>query len=254
MQIPPRTASHPSGQQIVFHHEAHEYILNGEKLTSVTTLVRKWFPQFDAEAVAKKKAEREGGSHEVLMLQWARTRDEAALFGTKAHLMAEKILQEKDESAADYLAETTREKAYLAAIKEALKRIALGYDVIESEKIVFSPGKKVAGTIDLLLRSKTNGEYVVGDWKTNREIKRESYRQEMGTGLCRHLENCNLNHYSLQTAAYGELLTREGYVPQAGSVRGVLLHLVEKDGRIICDYVKSKDLSNEARLILENPV
>lgn len=251
MQIALRTASHPKGLRIEFYPEPHHYIQGGERLTSVTTLIQKWFPQFDAEVVAKKKAAREGGSYEALLAEWSLKREEAANFGTKVHLMAEKILQEKDERAANHLAETEREKAYLAAIKEALVRVSRGYEFVESEKIIFSAVRKVAGTIDLLLRSKSTGEFVVGDWKTNRELKYAGFRQEMGLGPCRLLENCNFNHYSLQASAYGELLTSESYVPPAQGVRGVLLHLTETGGgRVVCDYVKTKNLTAETRMIL----
>ncbi len=250
MQISPRTASHPKGSQIEFHPEPHDYLFNGEKLTSVTTLIQKWFPQFDALAVAKKKAEREGSDYQALLTEWATKREEASSFGSKVHLMVDKILQEKNDRAADHLAESAREKTYLVALKEALKRIALGYEFVESEKIIFSPERKVAGTLDLLLRSKSTGEFVIGDWKTNREIKYSGFREEMGSGPCARLANCNFTHYSLQTSAYGVLLTTEGYIPPVVSVRGVLLHLAEKGGRVICDYVKTKDLTAESRLII----
>ncbi len=250
MQLNPRTACHPSGSQIEFHPEPHDYLFNGEKLTSVTTLVKKWFPQFDAMAVAKRKAEREGGDHETLIAEWARKRTEAADFGTKVHLMVDRILTEKNDRAADDLASNAREKSYLAAIKESLIRIERGYEFVESEKIIFSPGMKVAGTLDLLLRSKSTGEYVIGDWKTNREIKYAGYRDEVGSGPCEQLANCNFIHYSLQASAYGVLLSDEGYIPPAESVRGVLMHLSEKNGRVVCDYIKTKDLTSESRRVI----
>jgi hypothetical protein len=103
----------------------------------------------------------------------------------------------------------------------------------------------------LLLRSKSTGEYVIADWKTNREIKRSAFRDETGSGPFERLEDCNYNHYSLQASAYGALLTTEGYIPQVDSVRGVLLHLIERNGRVVCDYVKTKDLSAESRLMFE---
>src|SRR4051812_31714315 len=99
--LEPRRATHPMGHGIEFHAEAHNYLMGGEALTSVTTLIRRWFPQFDAEAVAKRKAEREGGSFEALVAEWARKRDEAATFGSRAHLMADLILQSGNSSAAD---------------------------------------------------------------------------------------------------------------------------------------------------------
>lgn len=252
MEIEPRTADHPQGHWIEFHPGPHQYLLEGEPLVSVTTLVNRWFPKFDSEAVAKKKADREGTSYLALLAEWEKRRDEAASFGTKTHLMADRILQESDPDAADELAETDREKAYLAAVKAALLRIAPAYDVIESEKIVFSPERRVAGTIDLLLRSKTTGEFVIADWKTNKEIKYQGFGQEMGLGHCAHLPHCNFSHYSLQLAAYGQLLQSEGYLAPDVGVRGVLLHLNEKPGgQVTCEYIKTKDLSREANEILK---
>lgn len=251
MHITLRTANHPSGSRIEFHPGPHHYLVDGQQLTSVTTLVKQWFPQFDAEKVAKKKAEREGGSYEALMAEWAKKRDEASSFGSKVHAMVDKILQEKDDRAADDLAEGAREKSYLAAIKESLVRIEKGYDFVESEKIIFSPNRKVAGTLDLLLRSKTTGEYVIADWKTNREIKYSGFREEMGKGPCERLANCNFIHYSLQASAYGVLLTGENYIPEVPSVRGVLLHLNEKNGKVEVNYIKTKNLTAESRSILD---
>ena len=245
-----RTACHPSGQSIEFHPGPHEYRFNGESLPSVTRLIHRWFPEFDAEVVAKKKAEREGGSYEALVREWARKRDEAATFGSKIHAMAEKMILENSHAAADDLAHTEREQSFLSAVKEALKRIQLGYDFVETEKILFSPALKVAGTVDLLLRSRSTGEYVIADWKTNREIKYSAFRQEKGFGPCEGIENCNFNHYSLQVSAYGELLLREGYVPDVQSVRGVLLHLSEKSGRVSCQYIKTRCFAVEAKSIL----
>lgn len=245
-----RTADHPNGHRLEFHPGPHHYILNGEKLDSVTSRIHCWFPKFDADAVARRKAEREGLHVETLLQLWERKRDQAATFGTKIHLMAERIIQAGDDRAADALAENDRERRYLDAIKHAMERVRPAYDFVETEKIVFSPELRVAGTIDILLRSKRTGEWVVGDWKTNREIKFKGYREEMGLGPCLALPNCNFAHYSLQTSAYGELLARESYLPANAPVRGVLFHLKEVEGRVTCDFLKTQDLRSEARAVL----
>jgi ATP-dependent exoDNAse (exonuclease V) beta subunit len=250
MQSQIKKAQHPSGGVIEFHSEPHHYIYDGEQLPSVTKLIHGCFPEFDAEAVAKKKAEREGGSYEALVREWSRKRDEAATFGSRVHLMAEKIILNDDERAADDCVESARDQAYLDAVKEAIRRIRNGYEFVETEKIVFSPSLKVAGTIDLLLRSRATGEFVVADWKTNREIKHSAFRQERGLGPCSEIENCNFNHYSLQISSYAELLIGEKYLATP-SIRGVLLHLSEKAGRASCAYIKTTDFSGVAKQILD---
>jgi ATP-dependent exoDNAse (exonuclease V) beta subunit len=248
-----RTAEHPSGLHVEFHPEPHHYLLEGEVLDSVTTRIHKWFPQFDAEAVARKKAEREGLCANTLKALWENKRDQAAKFGTKVHLMAERMIQTGNDRAADDLPENERERRYLEAMKAAIERVRFFYEFVETEKIIFSPTARVAGTIDVLLRNKSTGEWVVGDWKTNREIKFQAFREEKGFGPCSRLANCNFNHYSLQTAAYGELLTSNAYIADDADVRGVLFHLKEVGGGVVCDFIKTKDLRSEAKLILEQP-
>ena len=239
-----RKAQHPSGLEITFDPAEHRYLHAGEALTSVTTIIKSHFPDFDAEAVARNKAEREGTSHEELLRQWDQRREVAGTFGSRIHLFAETILLNNDPTAADALAVTDRERAYLASLKVAIARIGKYYEFIEAEKIVFSPRRKIAGTIDLLLRNRTTGEYVLGDWKTSRKIRREAFRQETGHGIFSDLPHCNHVHYSLQLHAYRELLLSEGYLANDAGVRGIIIHLFEANGRVACDFINPREVAH----------
>lgn len=243
-----RRALHPAGHEIHFDPEPHAYLFGDETLTSVTTLIKKYFPQFDAPAVAARKAAREGVTVEELLAKWDRRRDEASTFGSKVHQMAELIIQAGvDLGAADHLAVTEREKTYLTTLKAALTRIGKFYDFVDCEKIIFSPGRKIAGTIDLLLRNKSTGAYVIADWKTNREIRQAAYRDEVGHDICRTLPNCNFIHYSLQLCAYRELLVSEGYVADPCEVGSILIHLKTTPGGVGCEFLRPRELHREAR-------
>ena len=55
------------------------------------------------------------------------------------------------------------------AVKSA-KALYNKLDIVGVEKIVFSPYLKIAGTIDLLAKSKKDGSYVIVDHKTNKSI------------------------------------------------------------------------------------
>ena len=242
-----RRALHPRGHEIHFDPEPHAYLFGEETLTSVTTLIKGFFPQFDAPTIAARKAAREGVAVEEILARWDQRRDEASSFGSKVHLMAETIIQNGDHGAADHLAVSEREQNYLRALKAALVRIGKYYDFIDCEKIIFSPDRKIAGTIDLLLRNKASGAYVIADWKTNRELRMNAYRDEVGHGVCARLANCNFIHYSLQLSAYRELLTSEGYVADPSEVGSILIHIKTAGGVVGCDFVRPRELHVEAR-------
>ena len=248
-----KRALHPGGREIHFDPDPHHYLLDGERLPSVTTLIKGSFPEFDANAAAARKAAREGLAVEEVLAAWAKRRDEASLFGTKIHSMAELMILKQDFAAADHMAESEREKNYLVALRAALIRIGKFYDFIECEKIVFSPELKIAGTIDLLLRNKQTGAYVVADWKTNREIKQQAYREEVGHGVCATLPNCNFIHYSLQLGAYRDILAVENYVDPAVELGAILIHLQTGPGGVRCEFVRPRELLAEARQLIRHP-
>jgi len=248
-----KRALHPSGREIHFDPDPHHYLLDGERLPSVTTLIKASFPEFDARAAAERKAAREGAAVEEILKGWEQRRDDASFFGSKIHSMAELMILKQDHAAADHLAHSEREKNYLTALRAALIRIGKFYDFVECEKIVFSPELKIAGTIDLLLRNKQTGAYVVADWKTNREIKQNAYREEVGHGVCESLPNCNFIHYSLQLGAYRHILSRENYVDPGVELSSILIHLRTGGNGVVCEFVRPRDLLPEAQRLIDAP-
>lgn len=221
-------ATHPSGITLTFNSDKHEYLLSdGTKLTSVTTLVGKNFPKFDAENIAAKKAKKEGVTAQSLLDQWEANRVSSAAFGTKIHSLIETIIKARDFDAADSLAVNDREKSYLSAAKAAIYNLGLQYEFISTEQIVFSPDLKVAGTIDCLLRHRKTKEYVIVDWKTSKELKTEGFNGETGFGPCKSIPNANYHTYSLQLSAYQALLLREGYIPERSKISGMIISFKE---------------------------
>ncbi len=64
----------------------------------------------------------------------------------------------------------------------------------------------LCGTCDAIFID-ADGLIVVGDWKRSKEIKLEAWRRDdVGTGPCAGLPNCNLYHYYLQLNTYQYML------------------------------------------------
>jgi ATP-dependent exoDNAse (exonuclease V) beta subunit len=242
-----KLAVHPSGAQIEFADETHTYICGDTILTSTTTVIHDLFPKFDAAAVALKKGLKDGVDPNQLLSKWQTIGAEASSWGNLIHSMAEQLILGADRS----IATSDREGRYFDMLSLAVGKLRDQFDIVEIEKIVFSPNRKLAGTIDLLLRSKQTGRYIVADWKTSREIKKSGFQGQRGFGVCSHLEHCNFIHYSLQLSIYRELLLSEGYLEPNSQVSTAIIHLYEdENGNPRFSEIKPVDLSREASLIL----
>lgn len=72
-----------------------------------------------------------------------------------------------------------------------------------TEMVVFHEELCLAGSIDMLFRNK-DGYLVIGDWKRTIEFKEKGFNK--GKGDLAHLEDTNLNHYTLQLNVYKRIL------------------------------------------------
>ena len=70
-----------------------------------------------------------------------------------------------------------------------------------SEWEVYSEPHKLAGSIDMIYYRKSDGKYVIYDWKRSKGIKTDN-SFENGYGPLSHLPNCNYWHYTLQLNVY----------------------------------------------------
>jgi ATP-dependent exoDNAse (exonuclease V) beta subunit len=88
--------------------------------------------------------------------------------------------------------------------------------------------------------------YHLVDWKTNKRIDKNSFRNKKGIlPSSEHLEDCNFVHYSLQLTFYRYILERY-YGLEIGSQ--TLFHLKENDTYEIFNVeYKSEDLINMLR-------
>ena len=128
-----------------------------------------------------------------------------------------------------------RAKAFATKFKNEL-------DILGVEQIVFDHRLKLAGTIDLLARSKKDGSILVLDWKTNSEIKRENSFEKCLFPID-HLDNCNFYHYALQLSLYQFLLTYGGYYPKDTKFKRALIHINTEGAEVI----QVPDLTSEIK-------
>ena len=229
-------AKHPSGATIEFFEDSHKYVsvIDGQEISyaSGTQFVHKFFRPFDADGeIAKRCAAREGCTVEEIRARWSQAGKEATTLGTKVHECCEDIVLGRKELR-NSPATPREEKMFANAISMA-KKFYSGLDILGVEKIVFSPSLRIAGTIDLLARSRKTGNYVLIDHKTNKSIDIEDKWNKFALPPISHLHNTNYTTYCCQLNLYEYLLKREGYVPRDAKFDRFLNHITEDGAKLI---------------------
>ena len=218
----------------------HKYLLNNNpdfKFSSVTEFIHLFFEKFDQERVAKKlintNPKYRGKTVSEVLLDWGK----GAKRGTIVHNELEMFIKEK--------AIPKHQMSITGArwLKEKQKN---EYNTFYSEVIVYTKELGIAGTIDLLVYNSEQNMYHLVDWKTNKRIDKNSFKNKKGIlPSSQHLDDCNFTHYSLQLSFYRYILERY-YGLEIGSQ--TLFHLKEDDSYEIYNVeYRSEDLINMLR-------
>jgi len=195
---------------LYFDEGPHKYTDTlGNEYRSVTTLIGDYYPHFDANYWAHKKAREQGKSEKAIKAEWERIKNEACERGTKTHNGLEDAIKDvsKFKNAIQYLNDIHSGRVVTVAdipnlipqplniekFKEETNNkypeiyrvfdfyTQKGY-VIYSEIGAFLPDYLVSGTIDILCDRPS--DFVILDWKTNRDgLKFESgyYKKDKST-------------------------------------------------------------------------
>ena len=195
---------------LFFDEGPHKYTDTfGNEYRSVTTLIGDYYPHFDADYWAHKKAREQGKSEKAIKAEWDKIKIEACERGTKTHNGLEDAIKEvsKFKNAIKYLdtispgrVVTIADIPYLIPkplnvyeFKEATENkypeiyrvfdfyTQRGY-IIYSEIGAFLMDYLISGTIDIFCYRPT--DFVILDWKTNRDgLKFEAgyYKKDKST-------------------------------------------------------------------------
>ena len=200
---------------ILFEPKTHSYTsLDPEDKTkwiSVTTLIGALKQPFDSNAVAKKCSQSKksdnkwkGMTPEQIQEIWKKESDRACSLGNWYHDQ-----RENDILGCQTIVRYENELPVIKPIQdESGKKLASSQKLIDGiypEHMVYLRSAGICGQSDLV--EITNGQIYITDYKTNKEIKAESFKnwegisQKMNPPVS-HLDDCNLNHYNLQLSIY----------------------------------------------------
>lgn len=216
-----------------FVEKTHRYIEGDAEFLPVTYFLKTFQEKVDWDAIAEKKAKKDGVSKEELLKQWEVKRDKAAAKGTAFHKRMEEQYQDKGVVEIDGIGYGVKWFDTIDGIKEDPTN-TLEDGKIYTEKMIWSYTYKICGTADLV--EVIDGKIHVKDYKTNEKLEFESYRHpnpKIGKRKLEfplsHLDDCNYNVYQLQLNTYMYMLLQHNRNLKLGSM--TILHVVyNEDG------------------------
>jgi ATP-dependent exoDNAse (exonuclease V) beta subunit len=210
-----RINAHPRDSKISFYDyyegKEHVYLIEGvdKQPTSTTTLIHKYFPKFDADAVinkyyanwqAKKDPRYYGMSKEEIKEKWAKNGKEASELGSKMHLAIEEFFNDELKEQPD-----TPEFKFFLSWWTYFQVNYPDWKPYRTEWLVYNQAGTISGSIDMIM-SNSKGQLMLIDWKRSKEIRAKSFNGKTGFGPMSCLEDCNYAHYSVQLNVYKYLL------------------------------------------------
>lgn len=198
---------HTRDLDIEFDEPTHRYYVKGdtEGWISCTGFLHAFFPHFDATKTIEKMMKSAnwvnnkyyGKTVKQIKAEWDANGKEASQAGTLVHLGIEQF----HNGASDLITAEVKaapEWKYFCNFWKTAKETLEPY---RTEWEVWAEEYKLAGSIDMVYKRKSDGKYEIYDWKRSKEIKTGN-DFEMGYPPVDHLPHCNYWHYTLQLNIY----------------------------------------------------
>ena len=224
--------------------------------TSVTSVISKFKEYFDADAIAEKSSKNKkskwyGMSPEAIKEAWKNESDRAINLGTWYHNQRESDILGCDTISRDgqdlKIFKSLETNGIKTAPDQKLK------DGIYPEHFVYLKSAGICGQSDRV--EVLNSKVDVYDYKTNKEIKLESYKNWEGISKkmfypLSHLDDCNYNHYALQLSLYMYIIIKHNPKLKPGKL--ILDHVIFEDDGVDKEGKKIHRLDLEGYPIIKN--
>ncbi len=197
---------------IIFKPEDHKYesIDPNEKINwmSVTSLIGKFKKPFDPvsqsiKSSKNKKSKWYGLDPELIQSIWKGENTRAVSVGSRYHDQRENDLLEHASLQRLGIDIPIYRPIYKDGVKQAPEQKLM--DGVYPEHMVYLKSAGICGQADRI--EVVGGQVDIYDYKSNKEIKKESYVSWDGTSVrmldpISHLDDCNYIHYALQLSIY----------------------------------------------------
>jgi hypothetical protein len=208
---------HPRDKHLSFDPDKHQYLIDGQPATAVSTLVDRFFPEFDSEYWGAYKARQRGVATEVVLKEWADKGKDSAALGTRLHEHIETFYN--SGATATHLPEFKQFLNFHGDHGHLTPH--------RTEWRVFNEDVLVAGTLDFVAQH-PDGSVSIYDWKRSEKVIHADGRiQQNGyqtkEGPLGDLDDSRFSRYSIQQNLYKWLLESK-YGCRVRSMHLVVLH------------------------------
>jgi len=186
--------------ELQFQRIGHKYTINGRQLTSVTNLVKSFIPVVDWNSVAYMIAPHKGTTGKKLIKDWKYERDISVIRGNNTHNFGELLGKGCRKP------ETNQEKALIKfwTTVDKHRYIRVAREVRMYHKALF-----FCGTCDFVLYDTWTRTFIIGDYKTNKDIFKQ-YGSKRLLYPFDFLLDRPFEHYEIQLSLYSILLGQLG--------------------------------------------
>ncbi|WP_304237297.1 hypothetical protein [Jiulongibacter sediminis] len=229
-----RENSHSRDSRVKFYPEPHIYTIDNTPAPSASTIVAKFFPEFDSKYWANRKAPDLGMTPDEVELMWRTKGETAAKDGIFLHEQIENF----------YLKETY-ERTEEFHLFESFVSDHNHIKPYRTEWRIFDEQHHIAGTIDLI--SKNGDGYEIYDWKRSKKVVRsfngepiKNNQWQQGVGLLSDIDDTSYNRYCLQQSLYKYILEKNYGMFVSKMFLIVLYPDYDKYYKVEVPYLKNK--------------
>lgn len=225
---------------LTFTHQNHKYSSiepDGIDWISVTSFIGQFKQPFEADKIAEKTSKNKkskwyGMTPEEIKQAWKSESKRAVDLGTWYHNCREKDICELENMERRGAVVPVFKPREVEGIKYSPDQKLL--NGVYPEHLVYLKSAGLCGQSDLV--EVIDGYVHITDYKTNKEIKSEGFTNWEGITTkmlapVQHLDDCNLNHYTLQLSMYMYMILKHNPKLKAGTltIHHILFDEVGKD-------------------------
>ena len=187
--------------KLTFDEEKHQYSVDGVKLKgSVSSKVDKFVKKTDFGAVAQRIAVRDNIPVQSILQEWEKEKELACTKGNRVHLFGELYVFDRT------LKPTCKQEEAIVKFWNDLPDTIVP---VTMELRMFHKEFMFAGTADILLYNTVTETFIIGDYKTNKDLFKNFKKQKM-LGPFDNMLDCAFNKYQLQLSYYQILFEQTG--------------------------------------------
>lgn len=184
-----------------FEEETHKYLFNSKPIkVSVSGVISNYYEKFDSEFFAQKVADRDGKTKEEVLQEWKDIAKQGTDLGSRVHLFGEFYPFDRTMVPKDGYEEAIVK--FWNNLPEHIVPIMMELRMVHKEYLF-------AGTADILLYNTKTDTFIIGDYKTNKDLFKNFKGKKM-LGPFRELLDCSFNKYQLQLSYYQLLFEQLG--------------------------------------------